>query len=69
MLLKKTVFFLALCFALPLFVCAFDGDSVYETFAPDGIPFCVADDDWNPDGLGNHPIAVKAKRGWLLLLE
>lgn len=58
MLLKKSAFFLALCFALPLFVCAFDGDSVYETFAPDGIPFCVADEDWNPDGLGNHRAVV-----------
>ena len=30
------------------------GDSQYQPFAPDGIPFVVADSMWNVDMRGNH---------------
>ena len=63
MLLKKTITLLAMCLALPMFVRASDADSVYEPFAPDGIPFCVADEDWNPDSLGNHRAVVRVDAG------
>lgn len=36
-----------------------DGDSRYETFAPDGIPFKVADTLWTIDQRGNHRAVVK----------
>ena len=35
-----------------------DGDSRYETFAPDGIPFKVADTLWTIDQRGNHRAVV-----------
>jgi hypothetical protein len=35
-----------------------DGESQYQPFAPDGIPFVVADSTWDPDGFGNHRAVV-----------
>ncbi len=35
-----------------------DGDSRYEAFAPDGIPFVVADSTWAIDQRGNHRAVV-----------
>ena len=35
-----------------------DGDSRYESFAPDGIPFVVADSTWAIDQRGNHRAVV-----------
>lgn len=42
-----------------------DGESQYQPFAPDGVPFVVADSAWNVDGFGNHRAVVfvnKAER-------
>lgn len=36
-----------------------DGNSKYETYAPDGVPFCIAAEEWDVDGLGNHRAVVK----------
>jgi len=35
-----------------------DGESQYRSFAPDGIPFTVADSAWNVDMLGSHRAIV-----------
>ena len=35
-----------------------DGESRYESFAPDGIPFVVADSTWAIDQRGNHRAVV-----------
>ena len=40
-----------------------DGDSRYETFAPDGIPFMVATDQWKVDLRGHHRAVVKVTDG------
>ena len=40
-----------------------DGDSRYETFAPDGIPFKVADSQWKVDQRGHHRAVVKVEDG------
>ena len=37
---------------------AWDADSQYATYAPDGVPFMVADEPWMPDSLGNHRAIV-----------
>ncbi|MDR2138236.1 MAG: DUF6067 family protein [Tannerella sp.] len=39
-----------------------DGESQYQTFAPDGIPFVIADSAWNVDGFGNHRAVVFAEK-------
>ena len=36
-----------------------DGDSQYLPFAPDGIPFVVADSMWKADMQGNHRAVVE----------
>ena len=36
-----------------------DGDSQYQAFAPDGIPFVVADSAWKADLRGNHRAVVE----------
>lgn len=36
-----------------------DGDSQYQSYAPDGIPFMVYDTPWKVDGVGNHRAVVK----------
>jgi hypothetical protein len=38
-----------------------DGESQYQSFAPDGIPFAIADTAWNVDGTGNHRAVVYVK--------
>jgi hypothetical protein len=38
-----------------------DGESQYQAFASDGIPFVIADSAWNVDGLGNHRAVVSVK--------
>ena len=38
-----------------------DGDSRYESFAPDGIPFKVTDTPWAIDQRGNHRAVVSVK--------
>ncbi len=35
------------------------GNDQYQTYSPDGIPFRVANQDWNPDSLGNHRAIVE----------
>ncbi len=40
-----------------------DGDSRYESFAPDGIPFKVADSQWKVDMRGHHRAVVKVEDG------
>lgn len=35
-----------------------DGESQYQNFAPDGIPFVVADSAWTADQFGNHRAVV-----------
>ena len=55
------------CFAMIAFSCMMyacagnfsDGESQYLDFAPDGVPFTVADSAWNIDMLGNHRAVVK----------
>ena len=34
---------------------------LYKSYAPDGIPFIVADSMWNADGYGNHRVMVKVE--------
>ena len=36
-----------------------DGKSQFDAFAPDGIPFVVADSAFLPDGKGNHRAVVR----------
>jgi hypothetical protein len=36
-----------------------NGESQFEAFAPDGIPFVVADSSFLPDRKGNHRAVVK----------
>ncbi|GHT38689.1 hypothetical protein AGMMS49965_02850 [Bacteroidia bacterium] len=35
-----------------------DGESQYQDFSPDGVPFVVADSSWNVDSVGNHRAVV-----------
>lgn len=37
----------------------YDGDSQYKPYAPDGIPFTVAEKPWLVDSLGNHRAVVR----------
>ncbi|MDR3269283.1 MAG: DUF6067 family protein, partial [Tannerella sp.] len=39
-----------------------DGENQYQSFAPDGIPFAVADSAWDVDGTGNHRAVVSVKQ-------
>ncbi|MDR1602594.1 MAG: DUF6067 family protein [Tannerella sp.] len=39
-----------------------DGESQYQPFAPDGVPFAVADSAWDVDGLGNHRAVVSVSK-------
>ncbi|MDR1224467.1 MAG: DUF6067 family protein [Tannerella sp.] len=39
-----------------------NGESQYQSFAPDGIPFVVADSSWDVDGRGNHRTVVSVKQ-------
>lgn len=50
---------LAFCSACAPKVIAPDGDSQYRSFAPDGIPFIVADSMWQDDQHGNHRAVVQ----------
>ncbi len=61
--MKKILLLLAAALALVPAGCSGvgnypDGDSRYETFAPDGIPFKVADTLWTIDQRGNHRAVV-----------
>jgi hypothetical protein len=38
-----------------------NGESQYQDFSPDGIPFVVADSSWNVDSVGNHRAVVSVK--------
>lgn len=38
---------------------AYNEKSKYETYAPDGVPFCIATEGWEVDGLGNHRAVVR----------
>lgn len=56
------------CFLLPLFTvtCGIPGNTPveedsYQTYAPDGIPFTIADSAWKADGYGNHRAVVRVK--------
>ena len=37
---------------------SFDGESQYRPYAPDGIPFIVADSAWTADMQGNHRAVI-----------
>ena len=39
-----------------------DGENQYLPYAPDGVPFAVADSAWNVDGFGNHRAVVSVKK-------
>lgn len=60
--MKKTFFFAALstlllgCGGLEQYP---DGQSINQSFAPDGIPFTFVADDWAADSLGNHRAVVE----------
>jgi len=43
-----------------------DGESQFMVFAPDGIPFTIADSIWNADSLGNHRAIVKVDGSGIL---
>ena len=54
-------YFLMIVISCMLYACAgnrLDGESQYRNFAPDGIPFTIADSAWNVDMLGNHRLIV-----------
>lgn len=36
-----------------------DGESQYRAYAPDGIPFMIAETSWKADGFGNHRAVVR----------
>ncbi len=38
-----------------------DGDSQYQSYAPDGIPFVISETPWKVDGVGNHRVVVSVK--------
>ena len=54
--------YLLFIFATLLYACntnvSPDGESKYQPFSPDGIPFVVADSSWNVDSVGNHRAVV-----------
>jgi hypothetical protein len=39
-----------------------DGESQYQPYAPDGVPFVIADSAWDADGFGNHRAVVSVKK-------
>src|SRR5690606_23282496 len=41
---------------------SYDGNSQYESFTVESIPFVVADTPWNADMLGNHRAVVSLKQ-------
>lgn len=38
----------------------FDGTTQFASTSPDGIPFTIAEHDWNPDRIGNHRIVLES---------
>ena len=56
--MKKNLFLVLLMMAV-LKVSAYDADSQFETYAPDGVPFGVTQETWTADGLGNHRAVVQ----------
>ncbi|MDR3108606.1 MAG: DUF6067 family protein, partial [Planctomycetaceae bacterium] len=40
-------------------IASLDGESKYQSFSPDGIPFIVADKSWDVDKVGNHRAVVE----------
>lgn len=36
-----------------------DENSIYGRFAPDGVPFTIKENGWNPDAQGNHRVVIK----------
>jgi hypothetical protein len=59
--MNKNRSFIAGCIACIISSCTAispDGESKYQAFAPDGIPFVVADSAWNVDHVGNHRAVV-----------
>ena len=57
--MKKRIISLLLLLAA-INASAWDADSQYATYAPDGVPFAVATEPWIADGLGNHRAIVRA---------
>jgi hypothetical protein len=55
----KRTFPLLLLGMAALSLSAYDADSQYATYSPDGVPFSVATEVWNADGLGNHRAVVQ----------
>ena len=57
--MKKILFHAAVIFLLTGCSAGYpDGESQYQPFAPDGVPFVIADSAWNVDGFGNHRAVV-----------
>ena len=57
--------YLIVIFFCTLYACAEkfpDGESQYQDFSPDGIPFTVSDSAWNVDMLGNHRAIVAVEQ-------
>ena len=50
---------LACCHSMDQFP---NGDSQYQSFAPDGIPFVISDMEWKADMQGNHRAVVTVSR-------
>ena len=58
--------FLILVLALVSFVACskqvgYTEEDLYKSYAPDGIPFVVADSMWQADGYGNHRATVEVE--------
>ena len=60
--MKKLLFiiFLSSVFCIKLLYSQ-NGDSQYQPYAPDGIPFVISDTPWIADGQGNHRAVVSVK--------
>ncbi|MDR3093662.1 MAG: DUF6067 family protein, partial [Bacteroidales bacterium] len=59
--MKNNLLFIAACLVCSCSAVSPDGESQYQAFAPDGIPFVVADSLWNVDSVGNHRAVVSVK--------
>ena len=60
-MIRKIVWILLMLWVSVCTTKAYDGNSQYESFTPDGVPFCVADQTWNPDGVGAHRAVIEVE--------
>ncbi len=56
--MKKYLFIILFCISYACTKNLPDGESQYQDFSPDGIPFTIADSAWNVDMVGNHRAVV-----------